>query len=158
MTRKANATPAGRHSTNTAPAGPAGNLLKAEAMKHSLLALLLAPVLAMAQAAGPALEASPWPSTGVQPDTVSLSVNGTADALACVLTTTAAGKTPKCNLASLPVGSHTLVMVAKVAAKCDPQTSPAICTQAGSASSAPFALTLRSGAVAAPQGLSLVAN
>lgn len=114
----------------------------------TLCALLLASLTAHA---APHLYADPYPSTGVQPDSVTMTVNGGAP-IACTLETVPGGKQPRCDLAGITAaGTYTLVMTASRAAGCSGST----CWAAGAASSAPFSYTRQASAVAAPTGLGL---
>jgi hypothetical protein len=100
-------------------------------MKHSLLALFLAAGVANA---APTLTADPYPSTGVQPDAATVSVNGT-QTIQCTLKTVTGGLQPSCDLVSITApGTYTLVMTVTKNAGCVGNT----CSGGGSASSAPF--------------------
>jgi hypothetical protein len=115
-----------------------------------LLVALVTLAASVAAFAAPHLYADPYPATGVQPDSVTMTVNGGAPQ-ACELTAVAGGLQPRCDLAALTAGTYTLVMTASRAAGCSGST----CWAAGSASSAPFSYTRAASAVAAPTGLGL---
>ena len=114
-----------------------------------ILALYLMAAAAVALAA-PTLQADPYPSAGVQPDSITLTVNGGAPQ-ACELVPVAGGVQPRCDLAALTTGTYTLVMTAHRAAGCAGST----CWAAGSASSAPFVYTRAASGAVAPTGLGL---
>jgi hypothetical protein len=123
-----------------------------------VLAFLFALVLSLPAFAAPTLSSAPYATTAPQPDTVTTTANGQPGP-ACVLQKNADNSlTPKCDLVSLTPGQYSLVMTAVITAKCNPQVSPAVCTQAGSASSVPFSLSMQSGNVAAPTALRLDPN
>lgn len=118
-------------------------------------ALFMLAMLASASSFALTLTANPYspPPTG-QTLTPSLTVDGTA-APGCTMASVSGGLVPTCAIPSLAVGTHTLVLtVTSSAATCPPP--PTVTTQtcylAGSASSAPFSLTI-SAAAGAPTGL-----
>ena len=78
-------------------------------LKNSLLAAIC--LTAGVVVAAPFLQSSPYPVTGVQPDSVSMRINGGAP-IPCTLVVEADGAlTPKCDLASLTVaGTYTITM------------------------------------------------
>ncbi len=118
-------------------------------MKH-LLAFALA-CLAVAAQAAPTLSADPYPSTGPQPTSVTLTVNGSPGPACTLVAGTGGSLTPRCDLAALAVpGTYTLVMTAVTTGGCTQPTSPATCTQAGSASSVPFSLSLQGASATRP--------
>lgn len=114
--------------------------------------LILIACLACGSAtAAPTLTADPYPTTVVQPDSASFTVNGGAP-IACTLPVSAAGKTPTCDLASITVpGTYTLVMKVTKAAGCNAEGNE--CWPEGSASSAPFVYKWRASGASAPAGL-----
>lgn len=120
-------------------------------MMKRLIPAALAAMLASAAHAAPTLTADPYPSTGVQPDSASVTINGGAP-VACTLVTNAqGGKVPTCDLASIAsAGTYTLVLTVTKAASCTSGTNSADCTAGGSASSPPFSYRLVGGSVAAP--------
>ena len=117
-------------------------------------ALLLVGVITLAASvaalAAPHLYADPYPSTVVQPDAITFTVNGGAPQ-ACELVDMAGGKQPRCDLGALATGTYTLIMTASRAAGCAGGT----CWPAGAASSAPFSYTRAASGVVAPTGLGL---
>ena len=120
-------------------------------MNRYLLPLILA-LFSLPVTAAPFLEATPYPASGPQPDAASFTVNGGAP-VACQLVASAAGITPRCDLASITTpGTYTLVMT--VTAKGGVSGGNTF-TQAGSASSTPFSYSLRAG-VATPPVVQLV--
>jgi hypothetical protein len=123
-------------------------------MKQSLYlaAALAAAMHAAAALAAPTLYADPYPQGPGQPSAASVTVNGTSS-LPCTLTPANDGSvTPTCDLASLPVGTHTLVLVVSNAYGCQPAAdgSGATCYAGGSASSDPFTYSLSTGPVTKP--------
>lgn len=112
--------------------------------------LYLAALLAMPASAAPFLYADAYPATGVQPDAASFTING-GSPIACQLETVAAGVRPKCDLASITTpGTYTLVVTVTKAGGIANTSGGATVTQAGSASSAPFAYRLAGGSVPTP--------
>lgn len=133
------------------------NIIRTTRRRAVALALSAALCPLFAQAA-PFLSADPYgpdTATAAQPDSAEFTINGGAP-IACALvavTTPAGGKQPKCDLASLTSsGTYTIVMTAKRAGPSCGNTSATAgqCTFGGSASSAPFVYTVRSGSVGAP--------
>lgn len=125
---------------------------------HKLILVVAAALFPLFAPAAPFLSADPYgpdTPTAAQPDSVEYTINGGAP-IACALvavTAPAGGKQPKCDLASLTSsGTYTIVMTAKRAGPSCGNTSATAgqCTFGGSASSAPFAYTVRSGSVGAP--------
>jgi hypothetical protein len=122
------------------------NLSEGLSMKM-LPILLLAATPAMAS---PFLYADPYPSTSVQPDSASLTVNG-GSPVACILETVTAGIRPKCDLSSITTpGTYTLVMTVTKSASITSGTNTATNTAGSSASSAPFSYRLITAPVAGP--------
>lgn len=119
-------------------------------MKRLLPLFLLA--LTAHASAGPTLVADPYPSTGPQPTSVGVTVNGSAaPGVNCTLPKDAAGAVkPTCDLTSLTPGAYTIVMMVSNAANCPNPTSPATCVGGGSVSSAPFMLNLLPGLATSP--------
>jgi len=112
---------------------------------------------ALGAQAAPFLIADPFgpdSATVMQPDAASISING-GPPIACTLAAVAApagGKRPVCDLASITAsGTYPIVLTVSRAPSCA-NTGPNAgqCTAGGSASSAPFGYTARSGSVAAP--------
>jgi hypothetical protein len=97
--------------------------------------------------AAPFLVSDPYPSTGAQPDSASFTVNG-GTPISCTVETVTGGVQPKCDLSSIKTaGVYTLVMTVTAVGGVsggNTYTSP------GSASSAPFAYTYKSGSVSIP--------
>lgn len=118
-------------------------------LKFSIAAALsLTAVAGIAQAA-PNLTSTPYAAADA-PDAASFTVNGGAP-ISCALPNTAAGVTPTCNLGSITTpGVYTLVMTVTRNAACTNTTNAGSCGTAGTASSPPFAYTLRNGSVSAP--------
>lgn len=116
----------------------------------ALLALLALAGIA-ARAAPQTLYADPYPSTAVQPDAASFTVNGGA-AIACSLVSVTGGLQPQCPLAAITApGAYTLVMTVTKAAGCN--AAGDTCWGAGSASSAPFVFEWQGAGVGSPTGL-----
>ena len=119
------------------------------------LLLLTAGVLASLGAlAAPTLTADAVPSTGVQPATATLTVNGAAGP-ACTLPKAADGSVkPSCDLASLAPSAtpYTLVLTYNYTAGCVNTPTGAVCTDGGAAASAPFSFT-RAAKGAAPSNV-----
>lgn len=117
------------------------------------LAAALCPLFAQA---APFLSADPYgpdTATAAQPDSAEFTVNGAAP-IACTLVAVPGGKQPRCDLSSITSsGTYTLVMTVKRAGPSCGNTSATAgqCTFGGSAASVPFAYTLKSGTVGAPQ-------
>lgn len=97
--------------------------------------------------ASPYLVSDPYAATGPQPDEASFTVNGGAP-IPCVIESVTGGVRPKCDLSSInTAGTYTLVLTVKAlggVAGGNTYTAP------GSASSAPFAYTFKSGNVTIP--------
>jgi hypothetical protein len=126
--------------------------MEISAMRKLLFAaaLFVIGLVALPALAGPTLAASPYPASGPQPASVSITVNGNAGP-ACTLPKAADGSVkPTCDLSSLSAGSYTIVMTVSSPPGCTSQSSPATCTTIGSASSSPFLLTLSAGVATAP--------
>lgn len=112
------------------------------------IGLSTAAVAGIAQAA-PTLVATPY-AVADAPDAASFTINGGAP-ISCALPNTSVGVTPTCNLGTITApGVYTLVMTVSRAAACTNTTNAASCGTAGTASSPPFAYTLRNGSVSAP--------
>lgn len=132
-------------------------------IKRIVIAALLA---ASAPAfAAPTLTMDPYgpdTATVAQPDAAEITINGGAP-IACQLvavSSPAGGKQPRCDLSGITSsGTYTLAVTVKRAASCGNTSATAgQCTFGGSASSAPFAYTARSGSVAAPSSPQLSAQ
>lgn len=109
--------------------------------------LIIAALLASNAMAAPFLVSDPYPATGPQPDKASFTVNG-GTPINCTIETVSGGIQPKCDLTSIgTAGVYTLVMTVTATggvAGGNTYTAP------GSASSAPFAYTYKSGSVSIP--------
>ena len=116
-------------------------------MKASVFALILCSAQV---SAAPFLYADPYPSTGVQPDAASVTVNGGASA-PCVLETVTAGVRPKCDLVGITApGTYTLVLTVSKTASITNTTGGATNTAGSVASSAPFSYQLVTAPVTGP--------
>jgi hypothetical protein len=112
-----------------------------------LLALLLLPIGVQA---APFLTPDPYPATGTQPDSASMTING-GSPVACSLATVTGGIQPKCDLASITSpGSYTLVLTVVKNASIVNGTNTATNTAGSQASSAPFVYVLNATAIASP--------
>ena len=118
-------------------------------MKLALVLLAFALATFGVQAA-PFLYADPYPSTGVQPDAASFTVNGGAP-IACQIAAVSGAVQPKCDLGTITTpGTYTLVMTVSKAAGIVNTPGGATNTSGGSASSIPFAYKLLAGSVPTP--------
>lgn len=117
-----------------------------------IVVALFAMLSGMASAQSLGINADPYASGPNQPVTVTMSGGG-ANAIPCAMVAvgTVGAKFPRCDISNLPVGSYTLVMTVSA-----PQSivnvpgSSATVTYGGTASSAPFALTIAGGTVPLP--------
>jgi non-ribosomal peptide synthetase component E (peptide arylation enzyme) len=123
-------------------------------------ALVAASLLSSAAPAAPFLVSDPYPPTGVQPDSASLSVSGgptAVPAIPCPLQSVAGGLQPRCDLGSLSAaGRYTLVLTVVKNAGLGSGGSEAVLSLGGQASSAPFVYTVQGGALNAPSQLRIV--
>jgi hypothetical protein len=123
------------------------------------LSIALLAILMMAYGiatAAPTITADPYPATAPQPASITLTVNGTTGP-ACTLAAGSGGAlVPTCDLASLPAGTHTLVMTAVFVRGCVSATNTATCTDGGTASAAPFSYTRRALSASGPDALRVV--
>lgn len=116
-------------------------------MKLSLILLL---AVCEVCSAAPFLYADPYPSTGIQPDAATVTINGGA-AQPCQLVTVTNGLQPKCDLASISAaGTYTLVMTVTKAGGIVNTPGGATNTTGGTASSSPFTYRFQPGAVPGP--------
>lgn len=123
-----------------------------------MLRKLIAAALLAAIASGASaltLTASAYPSTGVVPDSIALTMNGTAVS-GCAVASSSGGVVPTCSLPVLTPGTYTFVMTAHVSGTCGlPNANAQTCSQPGnSPPSAAFVLTVLAPA-GAPTGLSI---
>mgnify|MGYP000087100860 CR=1 FL=1 len=116
-------------------------------MKHKLFVAL--GCVCFPAFAAPFIVADPVPATAVQPDAASITING-GTPVACVFETVTGGIRPKCDVGNLAFGTYTIVLTYSKTAGCTNGADTATCTQAGSASAAPFTYVYRAGSVSAP--------
>lgn len=122
-------------------------------IKNLLLAVLLA-ACGLAHAA-PILLADPYPASGVQPDSATLSVNG-GSTITCTLPTVTGGVQPTCDLVSITSpGTYTLVLTVTKNPITVTTADGATTTPGGSASSSPFVWRRLAGGVSAPASLKI---
>lgn len=102
--------------------------------------------------AAPTIYSQPYPAGPGQPTSASITVNGTVSINCAMAPANDGSLTPTCDMANLPTGTHTLVMVVTNAYGCTTGTdgNSATCTGGGTASSLPFTYTLIGSAVSKP--------
>ncbi len=127
-------------------------------MKRITLFLALA-LATLACSAAPFLVADSYPTTSVQPDSASLTING-GSPQACALVADSSGAVqPKCDLAGITAaGSYTLVLTVSRSYQVTNTTGGGTVTQASASSSGPFVYRLVSGALPAVTAPRLSSN
>lgn len=117
-------------------------------LKATILTALAA--LCASAMSAPLLVSDPYPSTGVQPDSATFTING-GPAQPCAIVAVAGGLQPQCDLASITApGVYTLVMTVSRAPSLTNIGGGAVKDSGGSASSAPFRYELVVGGVGTP--------
>lgn len=102
--------------------------------------------------AAPTLTSSPYSTATTQPATASLSIDGTST-ITCTVPRDANGTvTAVCDLATVPAGTHTLVLTVSNTYGCTQSADglTASCQGGGSASANPFTFTWNPASVAKP--------
>jgi hypothetical protein len=118
----------------------------------NLAATLLALCICGAAMAAPTVYSQAYQTGPGQPASASLTVDGLSQINCPLIAANDGSVTPTCDLASLPVGVHTLVMVVTNTYGCTTGTdgNSATCTGGGTASSLPFSFTLNNSAASKP--------
>lgn len=114
--------------------------------------LFCAIAFALPAQAAPTLTSSSYASTVVQPTSASLSVDGTTT-ITCTVPRAADGSVAAvCDLATVPSGTHTLILTVSNAYGCTQSADglSASCVGGGSASAAPFTFTWNPVSVSKP--------
>lgn len=97
--------------------------------------------------AAPTLVGDPLPSSGPQPTSASITVNGSAGPSCTLPKATDGSVQMRCDLAALTSpGVYTLVASYVYVAGCTNSTNAATCTDGGTVASSPFVLTRQAGA------------
>ncbi len=119
-------------------------------MKRSLLTLIFA-TAAIACSAAPNLLTAPYPATGPQPSSATMTVNGGAPQ-ACLMRGMPDGAVqPACDLAAITTpGVYTIVVTAVALAGCTNGPNTATCSAGGSVSSDPFSYVLKAALAGKP--------
>lgn len=118
----------------------------------NLAAALLALCICGAAMAAPSVYSQAYPAGPGQPASASLTVDGLSQINCPLVSANDGSVTPTCDLAALPAGTHTLVMVVTNTYGCTTGTdgNSATCTSGGTASSAPFTYVLTNSAASKP--------
>ena len=118
----------------------------------NLAATLLALCLCGAAMAAPNAYSQSYPVGPGQPTSASLTVNGVSQINCPLVPANDGSVTPTCDLATLPVGTHSLVLVVTNTYGCTTGAdgNSATCMGGGTASSAPFTYTSIASAVSKP--------
>lgn len=108
-------------------------------MKKSLLFLAVV-CMAFAAVAAPTLTTVPYPAGPGVPTSATVTVDGVSQIVCTVAPDQSGAVAPSCDLAGLPVGTHSLVMTVTNSYGCTTGVdgNSATCVGGGSASSAPF--------------------